>query len=78
MIDSLADLYKNTVGSLPLKVKIIGRPEFLHVAEHASQCRALLLAGMRASVLWQQVGGSRWQLLFARKKILAQVQRFSP
>jgi len=29
----------------------------------------LLLAGIRATLLWRQCGGSRWKLLFFRKKI---------
>ena len=32
--------------------------------------RALLLAGIRAAVLWRQLGGSRAQIIFARKKMV--------
>ena len=32
--------------------------------------RACLLAGIRSAVLWRQVGGSKWQLLFHRKKLV--------
>jgi high frequency lysogenization protein len=28
-----------------------------------------LLAGIRATLLWRQCGGSRWRLLLFRKKI---------
>ncbi len=31
--------------------------------------RALLLAGIRSSVLWRQMGGSRLQFIFSRQKI---------
>jgi high frequency lysogenization protein len=30
---------------------------------------------MRAAVLWQQLGGSRWQILFKRKQIIAEARR---
>jgi high frequency lysogenization protein len=35
----------------------------------AAKVRATLLAGIRSAVLWRQLGGRRWQLLFARSKI---------
>jgi high frequency lysogenization protein len=37
--------------------------------------RALLLAGIRAAVLWRQVGGSRLQILFSRAKIKAAAEK---
>ncbi len=69
IIAFLADLYKKTIGQLSLKIKITGRPEYLHVQENADKCRALLLAAVRAAVLWHQVGGSRWQIVFSRGKL---------
>ncbi|HSR54696.1 MAG TPA: DUF489 family protein, partial [Alphaproteobacteria bacterium] len=36
--------------------------------------RALLLAGIRAAVLWRQVDGSRLRLLFGRKRIVREAQ----
>jgi len=35
----------------------------------AAKVRAALLAGIRSAVLWRQLGGRRWQLLFSRGKI---------
>jgi high frequency lysogenization protein len=35
----------------------------------AARVRAALFAGIRSAFLWHQLGGSRWQLLFSRKKI---------
>ena len=40
----------------------------------ANKIRALLLAGIRATLLWYQVGGSRWGLLWSRKKYLQSAQ----
>ncbi|VTR41516.1 High frequency lysogenization protein HflD [Serratia fonticola] len=47
-----------------------------HLAKSAGagQGRATLLAGIRAAVLWQQVGGSRLQLMFSRNRLLKQAQ----
>ncbi len=47
-----------------------GEPALLKNAEVANRIRALLLAGIRAAVLWRQVGGSRLKLLFGRKRIV--------
>ncbi|RLA21365.1 MAG: lysogenization regulator HflD, partial [Gammaproteobacteria bacterium] len=34
-----------------------------------NKIRALLLSGIRAALLWRQCGGSRWKIIFQRKKI---------
>ncbi|MCW5588057.1 MAG: high frequency lysogenization protein HflD [Legionellales bacterium] len=70
VIFSLADLYKETIGQLNLKIHIIGKADYLHVREIADKCRALLLAGIRAAVLWHQTGGSRLKLIFTRQKYI--------
>ena len=36
---------------------------------------ALLLAGVRATILFDQVGGRRWRLLFQRGKYVEGAQR---
>jgi high frequency lysogenization protein len=41
----------------------------------ACRIRAVLFAGVRAAVLWRQVGGKRWHLLFHRKRIASDVTR---
>jgi high frequency lysogenization protein len=33
-----------------------------------------LLAGIRAAVLWQQVGGGRLQLMFSRQRLLREAK----
>ncbi|HAT24730.1 MAG TPA: lysogenization regulator HflD, partial [Pantoea septica] len=41
-----------------------------------------LLAGIRAAVLWQQVGGGRFQLMLSRQRLLREAKtilsRLSP
>jgi high frequency lysogenization protein len=36
--------------------------------KNASRIRALLLAGLRSAILWRQCGGTRWSILFNRKR----------
>ncbi|HAL7526237.1 TPA: DUF489 family protein, partial [Escherichia coli] len=37
--------------------------------------RATLLAGIRAAVLWHQVGGGRLQLMFSRNRLTTQAKQ---
>jgi len=49
---------------------IIGSAYHLQQQNVQDKIRACLLAGIRSAVLWRQVGGSKWQLLFHRKKLV--------
>lgn len=71
---ALAQLYSNTVSRLSPRILVHGVPEYLNDASTADRIRALLLAGMRATVLWRQVGGSRLRLLFGRKRALNEAE----
>ncbi len=72
---SLADIYVNTVSTLPPRIMVSGEHGHLQRPEIANRVRALLLAGMRAAVLWTQCGGNRWQLLFRRKALVNEATR---
>ncbi len=74
VLDNLADLYLETLGQYNLRIKVIGRQQILSRPEHMRTIRLLLFAGIRALVLWRQVGGNRLQFLFSRRKILAITQ----
>jgi len=39
-----------------------------------NRIRACLLAGIRSAILWRQVGGTKWQLLFFRRRIFDTAQ----
>ncbi len=64
----LAELYVATLSQLRPRVVVHGNPLQLADAQKVEQIRALLLAGVRAAVLWRQVGGSQWRLLFRRRE----------
>lgn len=70
VIANLADTYRETISDLGPKIMVSGEPSFLQNPEIANKIRALLLAGIRSAVLWRQLGGSRWQLFFGKRKIL--------
>jgi high frequency lysogenization protein len=74
MLESFADIYTSTISKLPLTIQIKGKQEHLEPKFNQNKVRTLLLAGVRAAVLWRQVGGKRRQILFQRKKLLAAIQ----
>lgn len=70
-LSKIAEVYKTTISTLQPKIIIEGEQVYLSNNDNADKIRALLLAGIRASLLWQQTGGGRLQLLFSRRKYLA-------
>lgn len=66
---SLADVYVRTVGTLTPRIMINGEPVRLQNPANVDRIRALLLAGIRAAVLWRQTGGRKWQLVLSRGKL---------
>jgi high frequency lysogenization protein len=74
MLETFADIYTSTISKLPLRIQVSGKQELLEPKYNQNKVRAILLAGVRAAVLWRQVGGKRRQILFQRKKLLAACQ----
>lgn len=64
----LAALYADTLSRLKPRVLVEGNAAFLNQPIQVNQVRALLLAAVRAAVLWRQLGGSQWRLLFRRRQ----------
>lgn len=74
IIATLARAYSENISILTPRIMVNGDHGHLQNNRTASKIRALLLAGIRASVLWRQVGGTRWGLLLSRKKYLKSAQ----
>lgn len=75
LIEHLATLYRETISTLSPRIMINGEPAHLGDARTAATIRAALLAGVRAAVLWRQLGGRRWHLLLARTRIAREARR---
>jgi len=73
---ALADIYANTISELGPKIMVKGDQAHLANPKNAAKIRALLLAGIRAALLWRQAGGSRWKLLWERGKLQKQADNF--
>jgi high frequency lysogenization protein len=75
LVEKLAELYQQTISTLTPRVMVNGEHGYLANAAIAAKVRTALLAGVRSAVLWRQKGGSRWQLLFQRNKIVGEAKR---
>jgi len=78
IIAKLAQLYIDTLGSFKYRIQVKGDPRHLQAKENADKIRAVLLAGVRASMLWHQLGGRRWHLLLFRKQIAGWIETLYP
>ena len=75
LISSLAELYQSTISRLGPRIIVQGDQAHLSNPENASRIRCLLLAAVRSAVLWRQAGGSRWRLIFGRKRLVEESQQ---
>ncbi|MFM2482671.1 high frequency lysogenization protein HflD [Celerinatantimonas sp. YJH-8] len=71
---NLASIYSDIISPLGSRIQVTGEARLLQQTSVQNKVRATLLCGIRAGVLWQQVGGKRLQLIFARNKLLSHVE----
>lgn len=69
VIANLAGIYTDSISTFKFRINITGNQFYLTNTSNVNKIRALLLAGIRATVLWRQLGGNRWQLISNRKTI---------
>ena len=74
-LSNLASIYSDTISTLSPKVIVTGEDTYLTNSQNADKIRAILLAGVRAGILWLQVGGSRWQILLKRRFFVQEASR---
>jgi len=76
VIANLADIYSRTISELGPRIMVNGEQSYLETTAISNKIRTLLLAGIRSAVLWQQLGGRRWHVIFNRAKYLKIAQSF--
>lgn len=74
---SIAAVYQDTVSTFNYRIEVKGSAQQLQNPANADTIRALLLAAIRAAVLWRQSGGKRWHFLLSRKRLLAACENLS-
>lgn len=70
IIKNLADLYQETISTLPAKIQVVGQSKFLEQSTNQQKIRALLLSAIRSAVLWRQVGGKKRQFIFNKNTLI--------
>jgi high frequency lysogenization protein len=70
VIARLAGCYRQTLSNLRPRIIVNGEPAILGRPDNQNLIRALLLAAIRAAVLWRQCGGGRVTLVLRRKALL--------
>jgi len=76
MINKIDGLYQERISPLSPRIIVRGEQNYLRNSDNAAKIRTLLLAGIRAAVLWHQLGGSKWRLFWWRRKYLKAARRF--
>jgi high frequency lysogenization protein len=73
-IHKIDGLYQETISQIKPRIMVQGDQHHLGNSDTTGKIRTLLFAGIRAAVLWRQLGGSRLKLLFSRKKYVQQAR----
>ncbi len=72
----ISELYSRTISQLAPRIVVSGKPQYLKNQRTVDWVRTLLLAGLRSAMLWNQLGGGRFELMFGRKNIIRDAQSF--
>ena len=75
VIANIADLFSRTISELGPRIMVNGEQHFLTTTSISNKIRTVLLGGIRSAVLWQQLGGRRWHVLFQRNRYLRESRR---
>lgn len=74
ILSAMAAIYVDVISPLGPRIQVTGSPSVLQNSQLQNKVRATLLAGIRATVLWQQLGGGRLQLMFSRQRLLREAK----
>ena len=68
VLANIASIYADTISTFRFRIQVNGNPSHLQQELIVHKIRCLLLCGIRSAVLWKQMGGGRFTILFNRKK----------
>lgn len=74
IFNALAGIYVDVISPIGPRIQVTGAPDILQNSSVQAKVRALLFTGIRSAVLWQQIGGSRLQLMFSRQSLITQAK----
>jgi len=68
--EAVAALYCRTLSRLTPRIVVHGKPAYLQNPRTVNWVRTLLFSGLRSAVLWRQLGGGRFNLVFGRRRMI--------
>ncbi|MDO4222961.1 MAG: DUF489 family protein [Acinetobacter sp.] len=74
IIAAIAQCYSETASTLQPRILIKGKADILKDVQHANRIRAALMTGLQAAHLWRQLGGSSWNFIFGKTKLLTDLR----
>ncbi len=75
VIETLNTAYQETISTLKFRIMVTGNHgRHLQQGNNPAKVRALLLSGIRAAMLYRQLGGGRLALLFQRSRVFKELE----
>ncbi len=74
LLSAMAGIYVDVISPLGPRIQVTA-PCRAAKPQVQAKVRSALLAGIRAAVLWHQVGGGRLQLMFSRNRLVNQAKQ---
>lgn len=74
IIANLAQTYVDTAGQINPRIMVRGNAEAFKDSHHTNRIRACLFTGLQMAHLWRQQGGSSWNMIFSKRKLLKDIQ----
>ncbi|WP_200459617.1 high frequency lysogenization protein HflD [Acinetobacter sp. S40] len=74
IIANLAQTYVETAGQINPRIMVRGNAEAFKDSHHTNRIRACLFTGLQMAHLWRQLGGSSWNMIFSKRKLLQDIQ----
>jgi high frequency lysogenization protein len=76
VIANIADLYRRTICEIGPRIMVNGEQSHLETTATSNKIRSVLLGGIRSAVLWYQLGGRRWHVIFNRAGYIQSAKNF--
>ena len=74
IVANLAQTYVDTAGQINPRILVRGDAEAFKDTSHTNRIRASLFTGLQMAHLWRQLGGSSWNMMFSKRKLLQDIQ----
>ncbi len=77
ILANLAQAYVDTAGQINPRIMVRGHAEAFKYPAHTNLIRASLFTGLQMAHLWRQLGGSSWNMMFSKRKLLQDIRELA-